>query len=217
MKIKYIVPKLHIHGHSPFERQQKPHPRRRGARLRAFPTHPFVQSDMFRAALALITVATAAAQTASPDTQALQALVTEIRQLRQDLQATTIATQRVQIVLYRLQTQTALVTRAASRLDDLRSSLGNVQSEKKSLSLRVQQMDETLKATQNPAERKIAEEWLANEKPNMERMAADEQRLQSREIDADTQLRAEQAKLTDLQDQLDRLDKLLDSFTRKQP
>ena len=172
---------------------------------------------MFRAALALIAVTTAAAQTASPDTQALQALVTEIRQLRQDLQATTIATQRVQIVLYRLQTQTALVTRAASRLDDLRSSLGNVQSEKKSQSLRVQQMEESLKTTQNPAERKTVEDWLTNSKPNTERMAADEQRLQSREIDAETQLRAEQAKLADLQDQLDRLDKLLDSFTRKQP
>ena len=49
----------------------------------------------------------------------------------------------------------------------------------------------------------------------VERLTADEQRLQSREIDAETQLRAEQAKLAELQDQLDRLDKLLDSFTRK--
>ena len=172
---------------------------------------------MFRAAFAVIIASAAAAQTASPDTQALQALVTEIRQLRQDLQATTIATQRVQIVLYRLQTQTAMVTRAASRLDDVRSMLGSIQSEKKSLSLRVQQMEDSLKTTQNLAERKTAEDWLANEKPNLERIAADEQRLQSREIDAETQLRAEQAKLNELQDQLDRLDKLLDSFTRKQP
>ena len=71
---------------------------------------------MFRAAFVLLIVTTAAAQTASPDTQALQALVTEIRQLRLDLQATTIATQRVQIVLYRLQTQTALATRASSHM-----------------------------------------------------------------------------------------------------
>jgi hypothetical protein len=77
--------------------------------------------------------------------------------------------------------------------------------------------EESLKTTQNPAERKTMEDWLANEKPNLERTAADEQRLQSREIDAETQLRAEQTKLADLQDQLDRLDKLLDSFTRKQP
>ena len=36
-------------------------------------------------------------------------------------------------------------------------------------------------------------------------------------IDAETQFRTEQNKLTDLQDQLDRLDKLLDSLSRKQP
>lgn len=156
-----------------------------------------------------------AAQTASPDTQALQALVAEIRQLRQDMQATTIATQRVQIVLYRLQMQTTLVTRAASRLDDVRSSLGNTQSEKQGVSARMLQMEENLKRAQEEGTRKIYELQLAQMKPAAERIAADEQRFQSREIDAETQLRAEQAKLADLQDQLDRLDKLLDSFTRK--
>ena len=174
---------------------------------------------MFRAAFALFIVTAAAAQTAaqtgSPDTQALQALVTEIRQLRLDLQATTIATQRVQIVLYRLQTQTALVTRASSRLDDARSSLGNLQSEKKKVSDQMSRGEEYAKSLQKPEERKGVEDMLAATKMQLERLAADEQRLQSREIDAETQLRAEQNKLADLQDQLDRLDKLLDSFTRK--
>jgi hypothetical protein len=174
---------------------------------------------MFRAAFALFIVTAGgvqtAAQTASPDTQALQALVTEIRQLRQDLQATTLVTQRVQIVLYRLQTQTALVTRASSRLDDARSSLGNAQSERKKVAEQVFRTEEYIKSARTPEERKAGEESLAANKMQVERVAADEQRLQSREIDADTQLRAEQAKLADLQDQLDRLDKLLDSFTRK--
>jgi len=174
---------------------------------------------MFRAAFVLLIVTAGcpqtAAQTASPDTQALHALVAEIRQLRLDLQATTIATQRVQIVLYRLQTQTALATRASSRLDDAKSSLGNLQSERKNVAERERLMEESIKSTQNPAERKQLEDMQAQMKAAVERMAADEQRLQSREIDAETQLRAEQAKLAELQDQLDRLDKLLDSFTRK--
>ncbi|MCX6626563.1 MAG: hypothetical protein NTW28_02900 [Candidatus Solibacter sp.] len=58
---------------------------------------------------------------------------------------------------------------------------------------------------------------MTSGKAAVDRMAADEQRQQSREIDAESQFRAEQAKLAGLQDQLDRLDKLLDSFTRKQP
>jgi hypothetical protein len=43
------------------------------------------------------------AQTASTDSQTLQALPAEVRQLRMDLQTTTVASQRVQIILYRLQ------------------------------------------------------------------------------------------------------------------
>ena len=171
---------------------------------------------MSRAVFALIFASAAWAQTASPDTQAWQALVAEIRQLRQDMQATNIVTQRVQIVLYRLQTQTALVTRASSRLDDARSSLGRVQSDRKQIADRIPMLEESAKTAQDNKERKNMEEVLTATKMQLERMAADEQRLQSREADAETQFRAEQNKLADLQDQLDRLDKLLDSLSRKQ-
>ena len=152
-----------------------------------------------------------------PDTQALQALVTEIRQLRQDLQATNIVTQRVQIVLYRLQLQTALVTSAASRLDDVRSSHAKAQSELKRVSGVVGFMEEEVRSAPDAAQRKAREQGLAQTKINIERSVADEQRLQSREIDAETQFRTEQNRLAELQDQLDRLDKLLDSLSRKQP
>jgi chromosome segregation ATPase len=171
---------------------------------------------MFRATFALVIATAACAQTASPDTQALQALVTEIRQLRQDMQATNIVTQRVQIVLYRLQTQTALVTRASSRLDDARSSLGRAQSDRKQIADRIPMLEESAKTVGDNKERKNMEDVLAATKMQLERMTADEQRLQSRETDAETQFRAEQNKLADLQDQLDRLDKLLDSLSRKQ-
>src|SRR5260370_27598619 len=54
LKIKHIVLKFHIHAYSPFERQPK--------------AHPLYNQHMFGAVLALITVTTAAAQTASPET-----------------------------------------------------------------------------------------------------------------------------------------------------
>jgi chromosome segregation ATPase len=78
-------------------------------------------------------------------------------------------------------------------------------------------LEESAKTVQDPKERKEMEDALAGTKVQLERMAADEQRLQSREIDAETQLRTEQNRLADLQDQLDRLDKLLDSLSKKQP
>jgi chromosome segregation ATPase len=156
-----------------------------------------------------------AALAQTPPSDALLSLVNEIHQLRLDLQATTVTTQRVQIALYRLQSQTALVTRANSHLEDVRSSLANTQSEKKTVSARAQQMEDAARATQNPMERKVIEEALTQTKPVLERFSADEQRLQSRVIDAETQYRAEQTRLAELQDQLDRLDKVLDSLTRK--
>jgi chromosome segregation ATPase len=159
--------------------------------------------------------AAAMAQTTPPDSAALQALVNEIHQLRIDLQTTTVTTQRVQIVLYRLQSQTGLVTRAASNLEDARSSLSHVQAEKRQASTELQKMEERLGATQNPLEHKGLEENIGHIKSLVENFTAEEQRLQARVIDAETQTRAEQNRLADLQDQLDRLDKVLDGLTRK--
>jgi chromosome segregation ATPase len=100
-------------------------------------------------------------------------------------------------------------------MDTARSQLGFTQTQKKSLTGQVQQMEESLRNSQDPMERKHLQEAIPQMKNNLERVAAEEQRFQSMQIDAETQWRAEQAKLADLQDQLDRLDKVLDSFTRK--
>ena len=147
--------------------------------------------------------------------QPLQALLNEVHQLRVDLQTTAVTMQRVQIVLYRLQSQTSLVTRTSSQLDQARSQLGFAQTQKKTMTAQVQQMEESQRNSQDPAERKRLQDALTQMKNNLDRVTSEEQRFQSMQIDAETQWRAEQAKLADLQDQLDRLDKVLDSFTRK--
>jgi len=67
-------------------------------------------------------------QSTSTDSQTLQALLAEVRKLRHDLQSTTIAAQRAQILLYRLQGQEAAVARASQKLDDSRARLIETQS-----------------------------------------------------------------------------------------
>src|SRR5437016_14640118 len=67
-------------------------------------------------------------QSASTDSQTLQALLVEVRQLRHDLQTTTIAAQRAQILLYRLQGQEAAVTRASQKGDDRRAKTTEMRS-----------------------------------------------------------------------------------------
>jgi len=107
------------------------------------------------------------------------------------------------------------VTRTSSQLDQARSQLGFTQTQKKTMTAQVQQMEESQRNSQDPAERKRLQDALTQMKNNLDRVTSEEQRFQSMQIDAETQWRAEQAKLADLQDQLDRLDKVLDSFTRK--
>jgi hypothetical protein len=63
------------------------------------------------------------AQSTSTDSQGLQALVAEVRQLRKDLQITNASALKAQILLSRLQAQEATVARLSQHLDDARLKL----------------------------------------------------------------------------------------------
>src|SRR3977135_3164759 len=81
-------------------------------------------------------------QTTPGDSQTLQALLLEVRQLRQDLQTTTIAAQRAQILIYRLQGQEAAVARASQRLDEAREKLARTQDVRKHVAAEVKQTED---------------------------------------------------------------------------
>ena len=66
-------------------------------------------------------------QASSSDSQTLQALLTEVRELRKVLQVSIAKMQSAQILLARLQIQEVAVTRASQHLDDARSRLAEVQ------------------------------------------------------------------------------------------
>ncbi len=151
-------------------------------------------------------------QSTSTDSQTLQALLAEVRQLRHDLQTTTIAAQRAQILLYRLQGQEAAVARASQKLDDARARLTETQSNRTKLTSDIKRHEDFVSTTENsPTERKQVEESLTQLKGKLASLENEEQQRQTREIEAEDQLRTERAKLGELQDQLDRLEKVLES------
>ncbi len=137
------------------------------------------RSSLFVLGLLLLSTA-CFGQTTPGDSQTLQALLSEVRQLRQDLHTTTIAAQRAQILIYRLQGQEAAVARASQRLDEAREKLARIRL-----------------------------------KTRLESLENEEQQRQTREIEAEQQLRAEEVRLSDLRDQLDRLDKALENASRR--
>jgi len=164
--------------------------------------------------LPLLTVAISFAQTPSQDTQVTQALLSEIRLLRQDLQATAVAIQRVQLVMFRMQTATAALNRATQRVDDARNRCNYVQPQRKMLTLQIEQAENRQKTTQNPADLRQGEE-ISRLKGNLEMLAVQEQQCQSTLLDADSQFRTEQARMNEIQDQFDKLDRALADVTRK--
>jgi hypothetical protein len=76
---------------------------------------------------------TTAVQSSPADSQTLQAILEEIRDLRQDLQNVTVTARRTEIFLYRLQTQETVVARAFQRVAEAQSKLGEVQSNRNKL------------------------------------------------------------------------------------
>jgi chromosome segregation ATPase len=153
-------------------------------------------------------------QTSPTDSQTLQALLAEVRQLRLELRTATVLTQRAQILLYRLQGQETVVARMERRLDDAHSNLAQTQFELKRLASEIKLREDMRSNTQNPAERRELEEVLPKLKAELESVRSAEQQLQTRESEAELDLRAEQVKLTALQGQLDILDKSLAGANR---
>jgi chromosome segregation ATPase len=156
------------------------------------------------------------AQTSPTDSDTLKALLTEVRQLRHDLQTTTVAAQRAQILIYRVQAQETVVRRMQERVDDARSRLAQVRSEQNNRALGMRQIEEKKSRSETPTtEQKDLEETLTQIKARFDADAIAEGEIQSRISDAEDRLRLEQAKLGELQNQLDRLDKTLESSSQQ--
>ena len=157
----------------------------------------------------LVTAPSARAQAPSQDAQLTQTLINEIRQLRQDLQLTAAVIQRAQILMYRLQVETGNLSRATQRLDDARRNCSTMQSQVRSLNMQVDQFEARLRAAQNPADQKAAEDNLTRMKSQLALFTNEEQQCHPREYEAQSQVQAAQSSVDSLQSQLDKIDKAL--------
>ena len=143
-------------------------------------------------------------QAASSDGQTLQALLSEVRELRQELRISLARMQSAQILLSRLQTQQAALTRASERLNDARSKLADAQTHQKDVRNNLKRFEDALGDEQNPAQQKELRDRINISKAELENSMYVEQ-CQATEIEAEQQLRTEQDKLNALETQLDEL------------
>lgn len=167
-----------------------------------------VRTCFFIAAL-LLPSNYALAQSAPADSQTLQALLAEVRQLRQDLHTTTVAAQRAHILLYRLQAEESAVTRATQRLDDARLKLSETQSNRRNMTAQLKRFEDLERRADNPQQRRQSAEVVPSLKSRIEALGEEEQQRQTRQIEAEEQLRLAQARLSELQGQLEQLENSL--------
>src|ERR1700731_2198319 len=112
--------------------------------------------------LALLLATTAFAQMNSNDSDTLKSLLSEVRLLRHDLQTTTVAAQRAQILVYRAQAQESVVRRSQERIDDTRSKLAQIQTEQRNRASTIKQIeDKRSQSETTTAEQKEIEQMLA--------------------------------------------------------
>jgi hypothetical protein len=119
-------------------------------------------------------------------------------------------TQSAQILLSRLQTQQAVVTRASERLTDARAKLTDAQTHQKDVRNNLKRFEDALSDEQNPAQQKELRDRIKISKAELEDSTYVEQ-CQATEIEAQQQLHPEQEKLNALETQLDELVRKLDN------
>lgn len=175
---------------------------------------------MQRILFLLFSAAVLAGAQTTADSPTLIFLLQEVRQLRQDLQTLAVVSQRVQLLLHRMQLQEQVVKRLEDRSTGVNSQLENIERARVEVTRIVKDTEDRLASTQEPNQRKQLEQILAQYKRRSERggeQTEHEQQLRVQQSTLSGELRNEKAKLTELQERLDQIEKQLDAFSPIRP
>ena len=161
----------------------------------------------FVALVLLFFVPNTVGQNVDRESETMQALLSEIRELRRDLQNAAVAARRAHIVIYRLHEQEMAVERATKRWENAKSAVAQTQMQRKYNGDELKRLEENKDRIENEQQRKQYSDEMSSIRDREEARQAQEQELQSSQFALEPQLKIEQAKLQQLQDQLDHLDR----------
>ena len=151
-------------------------------------------------------------QTPVKEADTLQSLLAEVHHLRQAIENMTVTSQRVQIALHALQMQDAAVARSTQRLDDIQKRCSASEAEQQRVAGVMQRLESQISSNTSPeGEAKQIRSALSDLKNTSDARTAEIQACQASEAEAAGQLRNDRAKLADLQDRIERLDKSLEN------
>lgn len=160
--------------------------------------------------ISLLWVLSAAqAQSQTSDAPTLHALLAEVHQLRLALERSAQIAPRIQIAVERLKLQQDKVGRTAQQLDELRRDLDRSRLDQPKLQERVQAIESQAGQAVDPAQRRDLEQGLKQFKLEAEQAEKSLLQMQAREGELAGQLQSEQARLTELNDRLDQIERAL--------
>ena len=140
----------------------------------------------------------------------LQALLTEVRQLRLALEKSTSVSTRIQVTFQRMQLQQEAVTRASRELEEVRNQIAKSKEETANITGHVADMETQIPQEQDAGRRKALEDEVRRMKLRNGDSQKDLQ-LVARESEASSRLQLEQARLSELSERLNSIERMLES------
>ena len=148
-----------------------------------------------------------AAETTPDEQPVLQALLSEVRQLRLTLQRANLNVFRAQIMIERLRTQQERVDRLARQLEENQNEITGSSLSRSQLTERSQDLESQIKAEQDASRRAQLEAQSKELKYIMDQQTDQETQLRARQAQLSTQLQTERAKLDEIDSRLEILER----------
>src|SRR5713226_4516100 len=137
--------------------------------------------------------------------QTLKQLLTEVRELRLAVQRATVSNTRFQMLIERVRVQQAHVDVLSRQLENVHSQVAEMKAAKPQMEQQIKDAEDLLDRTPDPNAHADLESRIKGGKASLSRLAQEDERLRNRETALDTELQAAQAKLNELNGQLDTL------------
>jgi chromosome segregation ATPase len=137
--------------------------------------------------------------------QTLKQLLTEVRELRLAVQRATVSNTRVQVLIERVRVQQSHVDALSRELENVHSQVAEMKAAKPQMEQQIKDAEDLLDRTPDPNAHADIEARIKAGKVNLTRLTQEDERLHNREATLDTEFQAAQAKLNELNGQLDAL------------
>jgi len=137
--------------------------------------------------------------------QTLKQLLSEVRELRLAVQRATVSNTRFQMLIERVRVQQAHADALSRQLESVRSQVAEFKATKPQMEQQIKDAEDLLDRTPDPSAHADLESRIKDGKANLVRLAQEDERLRNRETALDTELQGAQAKLNELNGQMDAL------------